>query len=146
MSEVVLFSLFFASSLYGVSYELLYSIARAESSLHPYAVNIGGKSYYPSTKKEALRLIRGKENYDIGLMQINSFWIKKYGLKPGWLLDPFYNARWGAYILGLCQRKFGNTWRAVECYHRGEKKAKHYGKYSAKICSILYGRDSCFTF
>lgn len=146
MNEAVLFSLFFASSLYGVSYELLYSIAKVESSLHPYAVNIKGKSYYPSTKKIALRLIKGKENYDIGLMQINSFWIKKYDLKPEWLLDPFYNARWGAYILRLCQQKFGNTWRAVECYHKGERKAEHYGEYSAKICSILYGKDSCFTF
>ncbi|HHJ63334.1 MAG TPA: lytic transglycosylase domain-containing protein [Aquifex aeolicus] len=144
--EKVLLALWLAGLEYGVSYELLYSIAKTESGLHPYAVNIGGRSCYPETKEQALSLIRGKENYDIGLMQINSYWIRKFSLKPEWLFDPFYSARWGAYILKYCQSKFGNTWRAVDCYHRGEKKASFYGKYSAKVCSILYGKENCWTF
>ena len=127
MSESVLSALFLASLLYGVSYELLYSIARIESSLYPLAVNVSGRSHYPQTKEEALRLIEGKKSYDLGLMQINSYWVRKFNLNPEWLLDPYYNAKWGAYILSLCQRKFGNSWQAVECYHRGEGRAKSYG-------------------
>ena len=145
MSEV-LSALLLASSSYGVSYELLYSIAKIESSLYPLAVNVSGRSYYPKTVEEALRLIEGKRNYDLGLMQINSYWVRKFNLNPEWLFDPYYNAKWGAYILSLCRKKFGNTWRAVECYHRGEGRAESYGSYSAKVCSILYGKDRCFTF
>lgn len=141
--EKVLLALWLAGLEYGVSYELLYSIAKVESSLHPYAVNVGGRSYYPETKEHALSLIRGKENYDVGLMQINSYWIGKFRLNPEWLLDPFYSAKWGAYILRYCQSKFGNTWRAVDCYHRGEMKAKDYSIYTFRVCAILYNMDKC---
>ena len=144
--EKVVLALFLASLEYGVSYELMYAVAKVESGLHPYAVNISGRSHYPSTAEEALRLIRGKRNYDLGLMQINSYWIRKFSLKPEWLLDPGYNAKWGAYILSYCQSKFGNTWKAIDCYHRGESRAREYGTYSAKVCSVIYGKEKCFTF
>ena len=144
--EKVVLALMLASAEYGVSYETLYAIAKVESSLNPLAVNVSGRSYYPGSREEALSLIKGKKNYDIGLMQINSYWVRKFSLNPVWLLDPFYNARWGAYILRYCQSKFGNTWRAVECYHRGEKRAGPYGRYSAGVCSVIYGKEACFTF
>ena len=79
-------------------------------------------------------------------MQINSYWIRKYDLKVEDLFDPYYNALWGAYILKYCQSKFGNTWQAVECYHRGEKKANRLTDYSRKVCSVIYGQSRCFTF
>ena len=141
--EKVLLALWLASFEYGVSYEVLYAVAKVESSLNPLAVNVSGRSYYPGSKEEALSLIRGKKNYDIGLMQINSYWVRKFSLDPVWLLDPFYNARWGAYILRYCQSKFGNTWKAIDCYHRGEKRARDYSFYTAKVCSILYNMDTC---
>lgn len=144
--EKVLLALWLASLEYGVSYETLYAIAMVESSLNPLAVNISGKSYYPKTKEEALRLIRKKRNYDLGLMQINSYWIRKYRIRPEWLLNVEYNAKFGASILKYCQELFGNTWQAVECYHRGESKAKGYGKYSSRVCATIYGKDKCFTF
>jgi len=81
----VLLALWLASLEYGVPYETMYAIAKVESSLNPYAVNVERKSYYPKTEEEALRLIKGRENYDLGLMQINSYWVKKYGLNPKWL-------------------------------------------------------------
>lgn len=142
--EGVLLALWLASIEYGVSYETLYALAKVESNLNPYAVNVEGKSYFPRTKEEALYLIKGKEKYDIGLMQINSYWIKKFKLNPEWLLNPYYNAKWGAYVLKLCESKFGYSWRAIECYHRGEKKANPYGSYSARVCTILYGKERCW--
>jgi len=84
--EKVLLALWFASMEYGVSYELLYALAKVESGLYPYAVNVEGRSF------------------------------------------------------------FGNTWRAVECYHRGEGRAGNYGTYSARVCGVIYGKEMCFTF
>ncbi len=144
--EKVLLALWLASLEYGVSYETLYAIAKVESRLYPYAVNVSGKSYYPATVEGILKLIKGKKNYDVGLMQINSYWIRKFSLNPRWLLDPFYNAKWGAYVLSYCQSRFGNTWKAIDCYHKGEIKAEEYGTYSARVCSVIYGKEKCFTF
>ena len=141
--ERVVMALLLASSEYGVSFETLYAIAKVESNLHPYAVNVGGRSHYPSSPRRALSLIKGKRNYDLGLMQINSYWVRKFSLRPEWLLNPYYNAKWGAYVLRYCQSKFGNTWRAIDCYHRGEKRAKEYSLYTSKVCSILYNMDTC---
>lgn len=56
--------------------------------------------------------------FDIGLMQINSRWIKRLGLDPAKLIsDPCYNAHVGAKILKDCFTKYGDSWEAVGCYH-----------------------------
>ena len=138
--EAVLLALQVASLMYGVPYSVLYGIAKVESNLHPYAVNVEGRSYFPKSKEEALALVRGKKNYDLGLMQINSFWIRKLALNPEWLLNIEYNAKLGAMILRYCTSLFGNTWKAIDCYHRGEARAKSYSEYTAEVCSVLYGK------
>ena len=119
MKEVLL-ALYLASLQYSVSYELLYAVALTESSLNPAALNI-----------------TSERNYDVGLMQINSFWVKKYGINPRDLYDPFYNAMWGAYILRYCQQRFGNSWKAVDCYHRGEARAKSWSLYTSRVYENL---------
>ena len=141
--EAILLALWLAAGEYGVSYELLYAVAKVESSLYPYAVHVDGRSYYPETKEQALSLIKGKKNYDLGLMQINSYWVRKYNVPPERLLDVYYNARFGAAILRYCFDLFGSTWKAVDCYHRGEKRAREYSLYTKKICSIVYNIDEC---
>lgn len=70
-------------------------IARQESGQNPLAVNIAGKSYYLATREEAERLIRealsaGKP-FDVGEMQINSWWMERLGIDPFSLLDPATN-------------------------------------------------------
>ena len=55
--------------------QLVKAVARQESGLNPLAVNIAGKSYYPTTRKEAERLIRealaAGKSFDVGKMQTN---------------------------------------------------------------------------
>jgi len=82
-----------------VPYELLYAIAKVESNLNPYAVNVEGKSYYPESKRAA--------------------------------------------ILRYCMELFGSTWKSIDCYHKGEAKAREYSVYTAKVCAILYNTDVC---
>lgn len=142
MQNLLLF-LWVASIEYSVPYETLYGLAYVESSFHPYAVNYKGNSYFFSNPLRALEFIKKKKSYDAGLMQINSYWVQKYGLNPVWLFDPYYNAMLGASILRYCMDIFGNTWKAIDCYHRGEKRALEFSFYTYKVCSVIYGEEKC---
>ncbi len=111
-----------AAHEFGLSANMLSAVALQESSYRPWAVNINGRAHYPASKKEALRLItnaRGK-SYDLGVMQINSFWIRKFNLDPVEVLDPDTNVRLGAWILRSCIDRHGEGWSAIGAYHTGD--------------------------
>ncbi len=58
--------------------------------------------------------------YDVGLMQVNSWWYDR-GLATWWrgLGHPCVNVAAGAWILRQCTAEYGYTWEAVGCYHVG---------------------------
>lgn len=92
-----------AGARYGVHPQLLYAIAKTESSLDPKAVN-GNKN----------------GSRDVGLMQINSFWfpiLKKHGIEEEQLFDPCTSIHVGAWILAQNLQRMGNTWKAVGAYN-----------------------------
>lgn len=74
---------------------LVEAIARQESGINPLAVNVAGKSFYPATREEAERLISdvlaAGKSFDVGKMQVNSWWMKRFGIDPFSLLDPVTN-------------------------------------------------------
>lgn len=100
---------------------LVEAIARQESGLNPLAVNIAGKSYYPATREEAEQLIRkaiaAGRSFDVGTMQVNSWWIERLSIDPFSLLDPATNERWGKWILAEEIARHGLNWKAVGKYH-----------------------------
>ncbi|WP_415718386.1 lytic transglycosylase domain-containing protein [Maridesulfovibrio sp.] len=101
--------------------EILNAIADYESGYNPWALNIEGRSVYPDSREEALAIIernRGK-SYDLGLMQVNSYWIRKFELSPAEALEPEENLRLGAWILRYCLDSYGYNWRAIGAYHTG---------------------------
>ena len=101
--------------------QLVEAIARQESGLNPLAVNIAGKAHYPATQEEAEQLIRRAmaegQSFDVGVMQVNSWWMERLGLNPLSLLDPAINERWGKWILAEEIARHGLNWRAVGKYH-----------------------------
>lgn len=105
---------------YGVPKALVQAIARQESHFHPWAVNIGGQSYFPASREDALALIarkgRGK-SFDVGIMQVNSWWLKKLGISPATAIDPQNNATLGVWILAQEIQRHGLNWKAVASYH-----------------------------
>ncbi|GEM_PF-1777836 len=104
--------------------EILYAIADHESGYNPWALNIEGRSVYPSSREEALTIVaknQGK-SFDVGLMQVNSYWIRKFELTPAEALEPEENLRLGAWILRYCLDKYGYNWRAIGAYHTGSPK------------------------
>lgn len=108
-----------AGKTYGISPMLLESIAKIESSLNPNAIN---KNHNGSI--------------DIGLMQINSFWLKTLKLDTDKLIsDPCYNTMTGAKILKQCIERYGYTWAAVGCYNAVSEPKRV--RYSWKIFNAL---------
>lgn len=101
--------------------QLVEAIALQESGLNPFAVNIAGRSYSPATREKAEQLIQraiaAGLSFDVGKMQINSWWMERYGIDPLSLLDPATNERWGTWILAEEIARHGLNWKAVGKYH-----------------------------
>lgn len=100
-----------AGERYELNPWLLYSIAQVESGLDPGAVNHNADG-----------------SYDIGLMQINSWWLDKltvYGIDKQRLGDPCTNIFVGAWILKQSINLFGNNWKSVGAYNAGTGKTEH---------------------
>lgn len=90
-----------AGKKYGISPQLLRAIAKTESGMRPHAMNRNPNG-----------------SYDVGVMQINSFWFPKLGLTADQLrADPCLNVMTGADILGRCIKSHGYAWEAVGCYN-----------------------------
>lgn len=107
-----------AGDRYNINPYLLYTIAKIESNLNPKAINKNNNG-----------------TYDIGIMQINSKWLpvlKRYGITEEDLYNPCQNVFVGAWVLAQCISKFGQTWKAIDCYNKGSK-AKNNSRYVWKI-------------
>ena len=151
-----------AAGKYSLNPSVLYAIVKTESRLNPYAIEViasavdknipcpfrhsRGKVIYscmPGSREEALKLMRyARErgySYSAGLGQINSWWIRRLGLKPESLLEPCYNLHVSAYILNLCWRRFGDSWKTIDCYNKGAGRATEVSGYTVKIYGELSG-------
>lgn len=106
---------------YGVPKALALAIASQESGMRPWALNITGRSILRATKEEALAIsraaLRAGWSFDIGVMQINAWWIRRYNLPLEVVLDPRGNVQVGVWILAQEIKRHGLNWRAVASYH-----------------------------
>ena len=108
-------------SRYRVPKPLVLAIAKTESGLDPWCVNVAGKDYRPGSRDGALAIIRQARarglSHAIGLMQINSWWLKHLGISPEAALEPRNNATLGVWILAKEIQRHGYNWKAVGAYH-----------------------------
>lgn len=106
---------------YQVPKVLALAIARQESGCHPWILNISGRDVRADSKEEALRYaqwaMRAGRSFDVGIMQVNSYWIKKYGWPLEQVLEPANNVKIGIWILAQEIHRHGLNWKAVAYYH-----------------------------
>lgn len=92
-----------AGKTYGVDPWLLMAVAKVESSFKANAIN------------------KNKNNtYDIGMMQINSFWLptlSKYGISSKDLLNPCTSVFVGSWIMAQNIKRFGYNQDGIGAYN-----------------------------
>ena len=110
-----------AQCAYNTHPDTVKAIIQVESAGNPYAigVNFGGSNNKRPTNaieagQIARKLIAKGKNIDMGLMQINSVSMRRFGLSPEAMFDPCTNIRVGTKILSI------NYSQAVEIYGPGE--------------------------
>lgn len=114
-----------AEQITAVPMTLLAAIAARESSFYPWSINLDGQSYRPKNKKSALAWIHNSEasSFDMGLMQINSQWLNRFGMSIRDTLDPALNILLGSLILSDCISNYGIR-GGLSCYHTGSPGSK----------------------
>jgi hypothetical protein len=118
---------------------LLKAISFVESGFNPWVLNVGGKTLRFKSREDALAVARDSllagKSFDLGLMQVNSWWLRKFGVSPEAAIEPLANIYFGAYILSEEYRRLGNVFDAVGSYH-SPKKAKA-DAYARTVLSAL---------
>lgn len=116
------------SSYLNVDPLLFLAIYRVESRLHLYAIGVrkGRKpvrSLFPRSKREALRLARRylRRGYqlDLGIAQINYGNLRTWGKSLEDAFSVCESVKMSAQVLYACMKRYGRTWRAVDCYNKG---------------------------
>lgn len=106
---------------YKIPKELALAIARQESGYHPLIINIAGHDVRPKDVNEALRYaywaLQNGYSFDVGIMQVNSYWIKKYRWPIELVLEPSNNVKIGCWILAQEIQRHGLNWKAIAYYH-----------------------------
>jgi hypothetical protein len=116
----------------GVPKSLALAIGWVESRLKPWTLNIEGQSLWFDSKEKALaeatEALEAGRSFDVGLMQVNSQWLRRYDIPLEAALDPVANVYFGGWILKKEIERFGGDLRAaVGAYHSPTKaRAEHY--------------------
>jgi soluble lytic murein transglycosylase-like protein len=129
---------------YGVPKALALAIASQESGMRPWAMNIAGRAILHATNEEALAIsqaaLRAGLSFDIGVMQINAWWIRRFNLPLEVVLDPRGNVQVGIWIMAQEIKRHGLNWRAVASYHTPLERNPERGRaYAAAVLGRLGG-------
>lgn len=129
---------------YGVPKPLAMAIARKESAMSPWIMNVEGRTVRNASREEALNLSRAALrlglSFDIGVMQVNSQWLRRYNLPLEAVMDPRGNIQVGTWILGQEIKRHGLTWRAVAAYHTPNTDSERGRAYAEDVIRRIFGR------
>ena len=129
---------------YTIPKGLLLAVAKTESNLKPYALNIDGRSIIPANKVDALKTIHkaldeGITNIDIGPAQINYRWHRHNFSSVEEMLSPEVNIKYAGKLLSELRQAHGNWHKAIRLYH--SSKPKYHRQYSRKVVLCWLGFD-----
>ena len=128
---------------YEVPVGILYAVGLTETgnkgSLHPFAMNIEGRSLFARSKSEALKRFAkakasGADLIDVGCMQINHYWHKSAFKSLEEMFEPEKNVAYAARFLQQLRQREGSWTLAVARYHAGPDNNPAQKKY---VCRVL---------
>lgn len=130
---------------YNIPKGLLLAVAKTESNLELYVLNIDGRSIIPANKVDALKTIHkaldeGITNIDIGPAQINYRWHKHNFSSVEEMLSPEANIKYAGKLLSRLRKIHGNWHKAIRLYH--SSKPKYHRQYSRKVVLCWLGFES----
>lgn len=132
-----------AANTQGVPLGVLYAVGMTESgrkgSLHPYALNIEGRTVFASSEAEALLIFAearksGAKLIDVGCMQINHHYHGSRFKSVRAMFDPALNIRYAAQFLRELHGREGSWTMAVARYHAGPNNDPAQKRY---ICAVI---------
>ncbi len=132
-----------AARTHGVPLAVLYAIGLTETgrrgSLHPYALNIEGPSFFPATLAEASDRLtaarkRGAKLIDVGCMQINYHYHAGRFTSPEEMFDPHANVTYAARFLKQLEAREGSWTLAAARYHAGPNNNPAQKRY---VCQVI---------
>lgn len=131
------------SKKYEVPVGILYAVGLTETgkkgSLHPFALNVSGRSIFAVSKSDALRRFStarasGAKLIDVGCMQINHYWHKSAFGSVEEMFEPKKNVAYAAKFLQQLRQREGSWTLAVARYHAGPNNNPAQKKY---VCRVL---------
>lgn len=132
-----------ASRLHDVPLPILYAVGMTESgnkgSLHRFAMNIEGKSYFASSVADALSAFKtarakGKKLIDVGCMQINHHFHGEKFKSVAQMFEPRANVEYAARFLSELRKREGSWTLAVARYHAGPNNNPAQKRY---VCAVI---------
>ncbi len=131
-----------AGRKYNINPRILKAIALTESNFNPFAVNVGGKSYFFSSISDAYSFLRKnlRKKPDIGLMQVNYYWFRVLHIPILYGFNPCHSIFLGAYVLRKKINRYGKGWFGIAAYHSATP-IKNI-KYAWKVYGSLQKIDS----
>ncbi|SUE43306.1 transglycosylase SLT domain-containing protein [Roseomonas gilardii] len=108
----------------GLPEGLLVAVALAESGLHAYALNIGGRSYFPDTPEAARRLVAGarpSQPIMAGCVQVNA---RVHAARSDWPLNPARATDWAARHLRAKYDGTGDWGDAIRAWNGGSPRTR----------------------
>lgn len=122
---------------------VLYAVGMTETgrkgSLHPYALNIEGRTVITESADDALAVFAkarksGAKLIDLGCMQINHHYHGRKFSSPRAMLDPAANVTYAAVFLRSLRAREGSWTMAVARYHAGPNNNPAQKRY---ICAVI---------
>jgi soluble lytic murein transglycosylase-like protein len=132
-----------AAKKYDVPLGVLYAVGMTETgqkgSLHPYALNIEGPSFFAANVKEAIQRFEearkgGAKLIDIGCMQINHYYHASHFRSIDEMFDPHSNVDYAAQFLRDLKAREGSWTLAAARYHAGPNNDPAQKRY---VCAVI---------
>ena len=132
-----------SAKAHGVPLGILFSIGLTETGkgekLHPYAVNVSGKAYYPDSAEEAYKIFiearqAGHNLIDLGCLQINHHYHADQFNSVMDMLDARKNVDYAARYLKRLYLREGSWTLAAARYHAGPDNLVAQKRY---VCTVI---------